>query len=329
MKHNMQKMRALLLTYLLVLWFSIVLPMKPSPNVLDGCREKCGDISIFYPFGLDDPNCAINNGTSDFLLKCNSTTSPPTLVLRENITIVNMSIDDGLISVKLHAAVECYNGTRQTEYVGQGITLGENFRFSHEHNKLTVFGCDTTALLTDRDENFRAGCVSLCNKDVKFEDNESCSGDGCCQASLPESLSTLVFSLQSVLDSSEALGKNQCGIAFLSDQRSFKVADFSLSDWPYPKEYMEAESVIEWVVEETTCEIAKDTDTYACKNNTDCVYSRNVNGYRCLCKQGFAGNPYLHGCQDIDECKDQSKYQCHGHCRNTIGNYTCLINLNE
>ncbi|EEF38426.1 BRASSINOSTEROID INSENSITIVE 1-associated receptor kinase 1 precursor, putative [Ricinus communis] len=51
-------------------------------------------------------------------------------------------------------------------------------------------------------------------------------------------------------------------------------------------------------------------------------------GYRCLCKQGFTGNPYLpQGCQDIDECKEPEKYPCGGTCQNTVGNYTCRCPL--
>ncbi|KAI3759874.1 hypothetical protein L1987_50258 [Smallanthus sonchifolius] len=47
-------------------------------------------------------------------------------------------------------------------------------------------------------------------------------------------------------------------------------------------------------------------------------------GYRCECKQGYQGNPYLSpGCHDIDECSDVKNFPCHGKCVNTIGNYTC------
>ncbi|WCJ34540.1 Wall-associated kinase family protein [Euphorbia peplus] len=321
----MLKLRTLLLFLLVsVLWFSIVLPSEPSPNVPYGCREKCGNISIFYPFGLDEPRCAINiNNTkrNRFLLECNSSTSPPRLFFGGNVPIVNISVDEGLISAKLGAAQDCYNHTTKTETsISLSMKMPTNFRFS-KHNKLTVFGCDTFGYISDRKINITTGCLSVCSENVEFSKNDSCSGFGCCQASVPESFRRLKSFLSSTSNYSDVYDINPCGIAFLSDQRSFKFVDFQLSDG-YPDEYMNAESVIEWFVEGKTCDEVKYSRSYACRNNTDC-FSNNGKGYRCLCKPGFSGNPYLHGCQDIDECKDPIKYQCHGHCKNTIGNYTC------
>ncbi|WMV45165.1 hypothetical protein MTR67_038550 [Solanum verrucosum] len=56
--------------------------------------------------------------------------------------------------------------------------------------------------------------------------------------------------------------------------------------------------VLDWVIGEETCEIAKrNSTTYVCKsNNSDCL--DNSISYRCSCMQGYDGNPYLKdGCQ--------------------------------
>uniref|UniRef100_A0A803MN07 Uncharacterized protein n=1 Tax=Chenopodium quinoa TaxID=63459 RepID=A0A803MN07_CHEQI len=54
------------------------------------------------------------------------------------------------------------------------------------------------------------------------------------------------------------------------------------------------------------------------------IYVRGIEGYRCQCNPDFDGNPYLHDCQDIDECAAQIRLcEKPEYCVNQIGNYTC------
>ncbi|KAI4323914.1 hypothetical protein L6164_023487 [Bauhinia variegata] len=78
-----------------------------------------------------------------------------------------------------------------------------------------------------------------------------------------------------------------------------------------------------------TCKVAQNNiSSYACRNNSRCVDTDN--GYRCHCKNGYEGNPYLpKGCQDIDECDESrktSKHNCSRNqdCRNTDGSFECF-----
>ncbi|CAK9313555.1 unnamed protein product [Citrullus colocynthis] len=64
----------------------------------------------------------------------------------------------------------------------------------------------------------------------------------------------------------------------------------------------------------------------ACSGNGCCQLEipSGLNYLEIQCLEGFEGNPYLpQGCQDIDECKDESLNECKYECVNTIGNYTC------
>ncbi|KAM0027568.1 putative protein kinase RLK-Pelle-WAK family [Helianthus debilis subsp. tardiflorus] len=83
--------------------------------------------------------------------------------------------------------------------------------------------------------------------------------------------------------------------------------------------------VLDWAIGNLSCVEAEATSDFACQSNSVCVNStREAGGYRCACKQGYQGNPYLPpGCQDIDECTDPAKFPCYGICVNTMGNYTC------
>ncbi|KAF2322394.1 hypothetical protein GH714_013421 [Hevea brasiliensis] len=119
-----------------------------------------------------------------------------------------------------------------------------------------------------------------------------------------------------------------------SDERTYNVSDLQLSYNPLSpasKGFVNSENVIEWVVREETCEAAQSSSNpneYACGDNSNCLYSVNGQGYRCVCKDGFTGNPDLpQGCQDIDECKEPDKYKCDGTCKNTFGAYTCRCPL--
>ncbi|XP_058003936.1 wall-associated receptor kinase 2-like [Hevea brasiliensis] len=324
---------------LLVCWISNIAAAPPADaNISGNCPQTCGNVLVPYPFGFRDtsaaqaankPTCAMNDA---FMFTCNSTYSPPRLYFDTGMRIENLSVQEGTISVRTNEAFDCYNKSGKARSSDQIIRLREGpFRFSDTRNKFTAVGCDTLAFMTDAEGTFLSGCFSICLENNTMLEG-SCSGIGCCQTALPKGLKTLNVSVTSVNNHSNVLSFNPCGFAFLADQRSFKVSDLRLSDYPYSnltKDYATSDFVIEWVVREETCEAAQlSSDGYACGNNTHCTFSPNGKGYRCLCKAGFTGNPYLpQGCQDIDECMEPQKYPCKGSCKNTIGNYTCRCPL--
>ncbi|CAN6236124.1 unnamed protein product [Urochloa humidicola] len=112
----------------------------------------------------------------------------------------------------------------------------------------------------------------------------SCSGVACCQAPVPKGLKKLEL---------------EFGIISNKDSNTLPCDGGS-------------------------CEEAKQTTSYACRENTYCYNSSNGIGYRCNCSQGFEGNPYLQGpdgCQDIDECSTRNP--CTHNCINTNGSFQC------
>ncbi|KAK1353350.1 hypothetical protein POM88_052485 [Heracleum sosnowskyi] len=81
----------------------------------------------------------------------------------------------------------------------------------------------------------------------------------------------------------------------------------------------------DWVIGNKTCaEADQDSNSYACKDlNSECIDGPRSVGYRCRCKDGYEGNPYLNaGCNDINECERKTD-DCEHECNNTQGGYNC------
>jgi hypothetical protein len=265
-----------------------------------GCQDKCGNVSVPYPFGIGEQRCAMNK---HFFLNCSSgANEQPELWFGSAFPARDISVLEGTITASLYAAFACYDKTgSRTEDYSQSFTLGSGpFTISDTQNVFTVIGCDTYAWMTNYEFTYGAACLSLCTKDMNMSDENPCSGSGCCQTSIPKGLKSLDYPLSSFYNYTNVSDFNLCGFAFLVDKKSFKISDWPLSRKPkYGKDAYTTDIVIEWVVKNETCEQAKaNRSAYACGTNAKCTYPEIGQGYRCSCNEGFEGNPYLQeGCQ--------------------------------
>ncbi|KAG5248090.1 wall-associated receptor kinase [Salix suchowensis] len=313
--------------FLLMMLCSVAASTARS-DVKPRCQEKCGNVSVPYPFGILEPSCAMNDY---FLLNCSSNDEGhPELFFMENAPISNIELE-GTVTVGIYAAFTCYDQTgKQTDSYSQHMNLESRpFMFSNTRNIFTAIGCDTSAQVINYEFTYGATCLSICTEYVEMSDENPCSGSGCCQTSIPNGLKSFIYSVSTYYNYTNVSDFNLCGYAFLADKSSLKI-----SDWPlyltgkYGKDARATDVVIEWVVENKTCEQAKaDARAYACGANTNCTEIDQ--GYRCSCNKGFEGNPYLkEGCQDIDECQGEKPCQ-EGTCKNTIGDYKCRCPLGK
>ncbi|XP_076951805.1 putative wall-associated receptor kinase-like 16 [Bidens hawaiensis] len=200
-----------------------------------------------------------------------------------------------------------------------------------ERNKFTVVGCGDFAWLTSStpSRNISTGCMAFCSN---LEDvvRDQCSGNGCCQSPIPNDINyfyTYTKALGNSNEIRESSTFNPCVYAFVGDAREFKFNGSSdLNDTSFAERIEDSVSlVLDWAIGNLSCPDAKKTRAYACQENSLCVNSTGISGgYRCICNQGYEGNPYLKpGCQDINECKDNNIYTCYGDCVNTLGSYNC------
>ncbi|GAY65675.1 hypothetical protein CUMW_242960 [Citrus unshiu] len=133
------------------------------------------------------------------------------------------------------------------------------------------------------------GVVDIFTKKHLLCQNCIYSGIGCCHIPLPQSLKSLNFALLSIHNHTNLGEFMTCDYALLADE-AFNIAEFQAS-----KDKSSSNVTIEWVVEEKNCPDDPNSKVDGCGDNTNCYYSENGKGYRCKCKQGFQGNPYL-GC---------------------------------
>uniref|UniRef100_A0A803N7P7 Protein kinase domain-containing protein n=1 Tax=Chenopodium quinoa TaxID=63459 RepID=A0A803N7P7_CHEQI len=172
-------------------------------------------------------------------------------------------------------------------------------------------------------KKYNTGCMTICAEPQDVVDEE-CSGVGCCQASIPSGVNNATVVAHSYYNHSYVYRFNPCNAAFPVAKDAFTFNKIYLSkDMEYYKHLM-LPVVFNWTIGHEKCSVAKAKRSCLCKENTYCIDPDHELGYRCNCKDGYSGNPYLpRGCTDIDECKGVNDCEKAEYCVNTIGSYYC------
>ncbi|CAN6269133.1 unnamed protein product [Urochloa humidicola] len=292
---------------------SFVHPMELSTS---RC-SNISNVSISYPFGIAGKSHFLSQG---FQISCGSRSNisgpgGPVLSIGDSVFgILDISLLDGFMTILASINSQQCGGN-------SSINLeGTIFTFSDTSNKFTALGCNVVAMLLNNSSGYSGGCASFCSSKDNIV-NGSCSGVACCQAPVPKGLKKL--ELEFGIISNKDNNTLPCGEAFIVEQNSYMFSSIDLSNTNSTKpQYRPV--VLEWSIDGGSCEEAKQTTSYACRENTYCYNSSNGIGYRCNCSQGFEGNPYLQGsdgCQDIDECSTRNP--CTHKCVNTKGSFQC------
>ncbi|KAI3987369.1 hypothetical protein MKX01_022011 [Papaver californicum] len=324
-----------------------------------GCRAKCGNVTVPYPFGMGSSNCYRD---SRFKITCNYSYNSPVSylnTLHRQYEVLQITPDYVHINILAPVICDTDNITSITSKLIDSSTQlsepdldGTIFTISNRRNKLMVLGCNiydyiiTIQKLQYNEEMPQpsSGCASRCSGGL-IESPYSCVGSGCCKVSIPMGLTQfslhtnrIAFGSESVFAVGKYASHGPCSQVnhsrvFLVDQEFSGVVNLMVS-----KNDSFVPMVLEWAISDETkdydgedrirfptCgEARKYPSSYACGQNTDCLKSESGSGYRCKCLTGYAGNPYLLlGCQDIDECKELSKCGKEGICVNAPGSYKC------
>ncbi|KAK8661061.1 hypothetical protein V6N13_051963 [Hibiscus sabdariffa] len=313
----------LLAVVALLLAVAVAVAEESTSITMPGCQDKCGNVSIPYPFGTTE-GCYFND---DFYMNCNSTHyDPPRAFLRRsNIEVINITVQ-GKLRIMQFIARDCYNRSGAPVSSNNPFLRLSKFSISDTDNVFVAIGCDTEATIQgiqrSNGYNYTSGCISKCDS-IDYVDNHTCSGIGCCQTSIAKGVRYFDVSVGSYNNHRAVWNFNPCSYAFVIEEKMFNFSSNHLRDL---QNVTKMPMVLDWLIGNETCEKVKANAMHdACQGDSTCYDVDNGSGYRCKCLDGYEGNPYLpNGCQDIDECKDPTLNKCERVCRNTKGNYTCF-----
>ncbi|KAL0344442.1 UNVERIFIED_CONTAM: Wall-associated receptor kinase [Sesamum radiatum] len=145
------------------------------------------------------------------------------------------------------------------------------------------------------------------------------------KTSIPKGLQGFNISVIRFSDLSSIWSFDPCGYAFLGELDSLAFRSSDLADPTFISRTTDnVPIVLDWVISYQTCTELLKSNGSVCRQNSRCVDSdTDIGGYRCLCVDGYEGNPYLEpGCTDINECEN-SPCDPQGICSNTLGGYKC------
>lgn len=107
-----------------------------------------------------------------------------------------------------------------------------------------------------------------------------------------DGLKNVSVQVKSFHNHSKVWNFNPCGYAFVVEKGKFHFSVGYLKKLPNKRVPL----VLVWSVGNHACEKAQNQRNYACKENSECIDRQRIKqGYYCKCKQGYQGNPYLHG----------------------------------
>ncbi|OEL18875.1 Wall-associated receptor kinase 2 [Dichanthelium oligosanthes] len=268
----------------------------PSAASLAHCPKTCGDVSIWYPFGIG-PGCF----RQGFEVTCNRTTKPWKLFLGNTTTQVTGLYPSGTVlasfvyTIPMVPGIGTYNLSWQSP--GRNLNI-------ESYNYFAFLGCGIGVYLFHPDTGDLVGhCTIKCSSMAAMliaTEGGSCNGMGCCTVTFPVPFRGFRMT---IIKSNDTVPQPFSDItikAFLS----FRPYKFSIMDLLSDKVNASIVGALSAylstvIADKPNCKRAQlDNKTeYAC-GNSNCMDVQN-GGYSCACSGNFdGGNPYL-----LDDCK--------------------------
>jgi hypothetical protein len=314
-------------------------PAAPRPITLPGCPDKCGDVSIPYPFGTQ-AGCFLPG----FEIVCNDTFRPPRPFL------ANPNLDKSKPVLWFNDYCSGYSGCSSSATVFKPIelidaspplgqarvyaafsfdcTASDNtvswsrtqlidtsdtspFILSRSGNVLVGVGRRVQANLLGAwpgttygaDDGYLAQCASVVNPAAVPTDGAPCTSVGCCQSDMPPDLRCSRINIS--LPSNGAMTTSPCSYAMLVQKSWYNFSTSDLRDDGFLKRNVERgiPVVLDFAIrnDDGSCPTGGAPLPPACRSgNSVCANATNGPGYICKCKDGYDGNAYIpDGCQGI------------------------------
>ncbi|KAL4291309.1 hypothetical protein GQ457_14G018550 [Hibiscus cannabinus] len=256
-----------------------------------GCKESCGNNRVPYPFGIG-LNCSLN---SWFEVSCNETSTPPTILLeRTKMEVLNFSLNsrdyDSRLEFHRVKAPAVYVNCSATE-ASQGVNLKDSpFFFSEFRNRIVA--CTGGQVLSPNNIS------------------NTCNDGTCCETVMTSAIKTFNATFDGRSDG--------CNSAYLVEQ-SWRDSISNAAN-------SAVGAVLDWAIPQEAFELSQSGNEYNC-TQYGLIFDQphRDTSIRCYCNPGYRGNAYLlNGCQDIDECKNETGNPCGTvKCMNKPGSYEC------
>lgn len=251
------------------------------------CQERCGDVTIPYPFGIGK-DCYLNEW---FAVNCNGSSSPATPFLSHpelNLELKFVSVAYQLVIVVSPMAAYCQDHDRNRS-TWKGIDLSRTPFYYSQNNALRVVGCANSVLIT-RQGNILAGCSSICDNSSSVLSN-GCYGINCCRTTVPSNLD--FYTLNTTWSANMG---TELPCTYAAFGRNFILrGKTSGSDMEYE---VTSEGEMIWMI----TEMVEGSDCH--KNTVPDEGTGNYSYYSCSCPAFQEGNPYLpNGCQGKNPLK--------------------------
>nr|GMD94396.1 wall-associated receptor kinase-like 1 [Ipomoea batatas] len=275
-----------------------------------GCRDTCGNVSIYYPFGIGpNKHCFLNKW---YLINCtkssngaekpylSSFSDGSNLGTRE---ILEISDRSETITIEEWFSPLCQTTTRSAvgsnnlSIISNTKLSGSPFFYSSDDNRFMFYGCGRAVLTTPHVQEFTmAACKLNCSSNntkpaPEFADDD-CNGINCCQLRFDYNINAYQIN---ITDSS--IVNASCNYAFfLANSYS---SSFSLQSSGLLGEKLVVPVVWRWTV-------TRDDFTYLPPHYSlhcyqyDNIFPPQLQGtyWNCRCKDLEHGNAYLpNGCQ--------------------------------
>ncbi|XBI76711.1 hypothetical protein VPH35_069928 [Triticum aestivum] len=322
---------------------------QPPMIARRGCRDKCGNISIPFPFGIG--HGCFHEG---FEVHCKDSARPPRaflasaflgthqwegstteLHLHGDPLTLNRSLPSmlplELVSISVATSeARAYGGvsylctTDETRGLFKFYTMPlyfTPFGVSAMRNALVGVGWRAEPYLAIHDSKNAAYDHFFCRSDILEVDflghvrNGSCTGQGCCETPFPPAYRSVQFAQMKILVENNSMWSIMpCSYGMLVEKSwyNFSTPDM-YGDRVLAKRFPRGVPfVLDFAIGKASCpaEGQQPPSDYACVSGNSSCANATI-GYVCRCWKNYEGNPYMNnGCQDIDECKLPELYPC-------------------
>ena len=110
-----------------------------------GCPEKCGDITVPYPFGVGE-GCYYGDDDT-FSITCNQSSHPsPKPIYGDNLEVQDIHLQYSQIRISNYVSRACFNSSGGPGYNNQPWISSVKFTINTTSNTFAATGCDTIGL---------------------------------------------------------------------------------------------------------------------------------------------------------------------------------------